>query len=298
LKAQPKHHDFGRVPNTKAVKRVFELRNIGGEPLHIERVRPACGCTVTELTRETVPPGAATRLTARIDLAGMKGSIEKVIRLHTNAGRANLWMEGDARNRLQVAPGALHFGRLKRQSEKRRIISVTTPEGPGLRVENVESNAEWLRATHEWAHADGTAHRIRVQLVPPLPDGGLDGRVRIRTSLEEKQVLEVPVSGYVAGKLAVSPPALKLAPGEKNATRHVIVGPGSVKDFQVKKVVPPLEQIQTRVRKVGRHGYRIRVAHLTASGALEGAALRIHTDIAGLNVVEVPFRIHARKEKP
>ena len=76
--------DFGEVLEGIAVSHVFVLTNSGDEPLMIEKVLAACGCTTTELAKDTLEPGETVKLETLVDTAGFGGNINKSISVYTN----------------------------------------------------------------------------------------------------------------------------------------------------------------------------------------------------------------------
>jgi hypothetical protein len=52
------------------VDHTFVLKNAGTSDLLITAIRPACGCTAANLTRQTIPPGESAELSTRLTLAG------------------------------------------------------------------------------------------------------------------------------------------------------------------------------------------------------------------------------------
>ncbi len=59
--------DFGVVPFGEKVKIVFHFLNSGNKPLYISNVRPGCGCTLADFTKNAVLPGQQGNVTAEYD---------------------------------------------------------------------------------------------------------------------------------------------------------------------------------------------------------------------------------------
>ena len=57
FKFNEEKHDFGKIPQGIAVSTVFELKNVGTEPLILADVKPTCGCTIADFTKTPVAPG-------------------------------------------------------------------------------------------------------------------------------------------------------------------------------------------------------------------------------------------------
>lgn len=55
-------HDFGTIKEHEAKVHVFELYNVGSEPLVINKVEPSCNCLTVEYTHEPIKPGKSGKL--------------------------------------------------------------------------------------------------------------------------------------------------------------------------------------------------------------------------------------------
>ena len=51
-------YSFGEVKFEVPAKHTFRFTNTGTEPLKIEKVKPSCGCTATNYSKEPIAPGA------------------------------------------------------------------------------------------------------------------------------------------------------------------------------------------------------------------------------------------------
>lgn len=57
-KFQTEYHDFGRITEGEQVKYKFRFTNVGKSNLIISDVKPTCGCTTPNWTKEVIPPGS------------------------------------------------------------------------------------------------------------------------------------------------------------------------------------------------------------------------------------------------
>ncbi len=58
--------EFDTIPQGKQLEHKYILRNVGDEELEIQRIVPACGCTVPELSESRIEPGAETVLSVQL----------------------------------------------------------------------------------------------------------------------------------------------------------------------------------------------------------------------------------------
>ena len=77
-------HDFGVIKQGEKVSAVFIIRNEGVDELQLFKIRPSCGCTISELDKKTLKNGESTKLHITFDSAGKDGIQEKHINLYTN----------------------------------------------------------------------------------------------------------------------------------------------------------------------------------------------------------------------
>lgn len=77
--------DFATIKEEKGiVTGVFKFKNTGRQDIQILNVRPSCGCTTSEYTKEVVKPGGTGVVKATYDPAGRPGPFNKSIAVTTN----------------------------------------------------------------------------------------------------------------------------------------------------------------------------------------------------------------------
>ncbi len=78
-------YDFGDIKETDGkVTYNFTFSNTGSEPLVITNVRPSCGCTSSDYTKEPVAPGAKGYVSATFNPENRPGKFSKSITITTN----------------------------------------------------------------------------------------------------------------------------------------------------------------------------------------------------------------------
>lgn len=78
LKFTQTEHNFGKIPQGKAVYYNFEIVNTGLTPLKLENVTASCGCTTPEWSREEIAAGASSTIKVGYNAAA-EGPFEKYI---------------------------------------------------------------------------------------------------------------------------------------------------------------------------------------------------------------------------
>jgi hypothetical protein len=77
---------FGSIVMGETIEIQFRCKNTGNKPLILTEVRPTCGCTVADYTKEPIAPGSEGIITAGFDSkkAGHAGEVRKSIMVSTN----------------------------------------------------------------------------------------------------------------------------------------------------------------------------------------------------------------------
>ena len=57
--ANSEAYDFGQIPQGQPASYKFEFTNNGENPLTISQVKPSCGCTAANYTKEQIPAGGS-----------------------------------------------------------------------------------------------------------------------------------------------------------------------------------------------------------------------------------------------
>jgi len=91
---EPKHL-FGRMFQNKTGNHTFVLRNEGAADLKIVPGKPSCKCTVSKVSRKTIPPGKTAEVTLTWKTGKSKGRYRKSVPITTND-------PGQSRIRLKI----------------------------------------------------------------------------------------------------------------------------------------------------------------------------------------------------
>ena len=79
---------FGKIKKGDKVEHVYEVTNTGTNPLIISEVKPACGCTVPDYTKEPILPGQKGQITLKFDSASFDGLVTKQAEVYANVEKA------------------------------------------------------------------------------------------------------------------------------------------------------------------------------------------------------------------
>lgn len=79
------HHNYGNLNEEKGpADYKFIFTNTGNQPLLIKNVKPSCGCTTSDYSKQPIPPGAQGFVIARFAPKNRPGKFNKSITVTTN----------------------------------------------------------------------------------------------------------------------------------------------------------------------------------------------------------------------
>ena len=82
------NYDFGTIKKGSKVNHVYEITNTGKNPLIISEVKPGCGCTAPEFTKEPIMPGKKGKITLSFDSSSFDGAVSKYADVFANVEKA------------------------------------------------------------------------------------------------------------------------------------------------------------------------------------------------------------------
>ena len=291
-------HDFGDVDNTKIVTHEFKVKNSGDSPLRIDRIFSSCGCTLAEMSNNSLGPDSQAVLRTSMNLHGRKGHLKKFLLLYCNDPRqpsVQLWLRANAVEHIQVQPNIVLLGQLTDNSVVSKVVTLRS-KSPSctFNIKNIRCDSPKLQITANTV-VKGREYRIHIQTCPPIPQGKFYSRVQILTDNPQHEQLLIKVKGTVPRELVISPTKIEVKDvGDCDADSRetfIFVGPGKTKKFNIISVNAPYASIDTKVIDLKKHGYAIRLKSLPPPTALKDKTLQIVTDVAGMKNIILPFLI-------
>ena len=80
--------DFGDIKKGDKVHHVYEITNTGTNPLIISEVKPGCGCTAPEYTKEPIMPGQKGKITLSFDSSNFENTVQKYADVYANVDKS------------------------------------------------------------------------------------------------------------------------------------------------------------------------------------------------------------------
>lgn len=285
--------NFGSRENTETVEHVFIIENTGDLSLEIVRTRTSCGCTVANISSKTIAPGQSAELTARLNLKNRHGMQRKHITVESNdpdTPSLQLTLMGQALKTLSITPEQVLFNSLNPQDMGERSVEIRS-EVATFQIENIQSSLSQISTELEVLEP-GKAYKLYIRTVPPLEAGRFQGVVTFTTDKPSSSQYSIRIIGNVAGVLSFAPQEIVIpAQSTTPLTRYAVIRPGTATAFTIGEIEVPDPKIQTQLYPMGTHGYRIQLSNIKPSSMLSEKPLRIHTDLAEMPVVEIPFRV-------
>lgn len=84
IRFEKRTHDFGKLKGDEKTRFDWIFHNDGDAPLKILGTRPSCGCTMTLLEEDEIPPGGSGVIAVTFDAAGQDGSVRKTLSVISN----------------------------------------------------------------------------------------------------------------------------------------------------------------------------------------------------------------------
>ncbi|MFY7965021.1 MAG: DUF1573 domain-containing protein [Chitinophagaceae bacterium] len=80
---------FGTIKQGEKITLKFRCKNTGLKPLILTNVRPGCGCTIADYSKEAILPGKEGWVTANFDSKRFCGDVHKSLLVSTNTNNDN-----------------------------------------------------------------------------------------------------------------------------------------------------------------------------------------------------------------
>jgi hypothetical protein len=77
-------HNFGKIKDGDKVQHVFKFKNTGTEKLVVKNVKPSCGCTTPDWTKDPIEPGGEGYINIEFDSSGKVGTQNKSVTVELN----------------------------------------------------------------------------------------------------------------------------------------------------------------------------------------------------------------------
>ena len=207
-------YDFGRVMEGDIIPHIFGFTNSGTEVLEIINIETTCGCTIAGDYTQTVAPGERGEIPVILDTAGLKGNIDKKVKVTTNREPKpyELSMKGEVWQPWSVNPAQAMLGIIKdTKAGPSAVLKLTKKSDGMLSITNVEASSKTFSTDLETV-TPGREFKITVTAHPPFIPGANSGKIRIETDDPDKPETVVEAYLFLEAAVESSPSHIKLPP--------------------------------------------------------------------------------------
>ena len=213
-------HNFGTMEGDSRGTHVFRMKNIGDEPLNLEKGDTTCKCTVSEMENGSIAPGKSVEITLSWEVIDHPTGSEfrQIARFRTNDPKRpliELLIHGFVSRSIGAIPEELVLNRLTANEESSAHFQLFAYQHDEFEVTSSKFLQEDTRdffipefrtmtaaeiASEPRARA-GVAVLLRI--LPGLPIGALNQTIRISTTLPDKSQIDVPIRGTVTSDISI-----------------------------------------------------------------------------------------------
>lgn len=287
--------DFGTADSESTIEHTFIIRNIGDTTLEISNVRPACGCTLANISEKSVAPGAESQITARLSLKGRNGPQSKAITILSNDPQSpeyRVTLAGTVASAVNVSPDRLMFGQIGPGQTAEQSIDISGLVPQPFTITGIEPSQPELTAVQETVE-EGKHYRIKVTITGPAQPGPVNASLLVRTDHPSRPAINIPVIANVVGEMIYAPSVIELPAnaGSTPVTRYIVLRPGSLTQFELKSVKLPDPAMKSNIYPFGDQGYRIQIENIVVTPELNGKTIVLETSGKQMATIEVPLLV-------
>jgi hypothetical protein len=284
--------DFGSRDASEVVGHTFKLKNSGTTDLVISAVRPACGCTAANLTRQTIPPGESAELSTQLTLAGRSGELHKSILIESNdpANPAlQLALVGKTAADFEIQPSLLVLRKDSPSKPATGSVQIRATDGSAFEIGELLSASGKIKLRAD-PMPSGNAYQISANLENDLPPGDHSEQITITTNLKGGRTANIGVLVLVPAPISVAPSKIVLEENPDSVvTRTIILKAPQNEKIEIASIETPDPAITTQVQALGVFGVRVTFGNITPKGDLDSKVVVVR--LASGQVVEIPFKI-------
>jgi hypothetical protein len=287
--------DFGARDASEVVEHTFTLKNSGTTDLVISAIRPACGCTAANLTRQTIPPGESAELSTRLTLAGRSGELHKSILIESNdpANPAlQLALVGKTAADFEIQPSLLVLRKDSPSKPATGSVQIRATDGSAFEIGELLSASGKIKLRAD-PMPSGNAYQISANLDEEMPPGEHSDQITISTNLKGGKTTTMGALVVVPAPITVAPAKIVLEESLEGAiSRTIILKSPKNEKLEISRIETPDPKITTQIQPLGDFGVRVVLGNLSHSRDLDSKLIVIH--ITSGQMVEIPIHIKTR----
>jgi hypothetical protein len=293
-------YNFGTVTNKPSISHTFVLKNTGTSELVISKVKPSCGCTTANLSKNTLQPGEEVEVSATLSLKGRKGKQRKTITVLSNdrtTPRFALQLVGNVHQVVNVLPSQAVFNIKPGTATSSRDVYLRFDSPQLVNVTGIETNGaaccSAVLSEETPSKNFKVAITIRQDFMPM--SARTSAHINVLTDLPTHPVIRVPIQIRVQRDIVFAPPQLNLMPSTAASTQKLIVRERRGRPIDIIDLKSPFGKISYNAVKMSASMYRLDIRLESADPSMNGKFLSLHVkDASGkVQVLPVPIRVSA-----
>jgi len=269
-------HDFGAVTQGAVVSHRFKAENRGDAPLTLVRLDSTCGCTTTVMGKLRLEPGEGTELEVRFSSAGLRGPVDKFVRLVTDDPARPVTIlnfHADVVKDIVVSDQEVYFRDLVPRDRRKVSVKLESASGQPIQVTGVVlSEAPWLGvATREEGRDLFVDFDLLARGLPP----GLAGtdNVLLKVMNPEPAEIRLKVRWERLPPVLAAPPRVAWAEtAGRDLTATVRLTQREHKPFRILSATtsnPLLKVLDLPAKAAARHRIRLALAASAPAGSYD-----------------------------
>lgn len=231
------------------------------------------------VSAKEIPPGGEGKIDVSFKAGGGKGGKkEKTITVTSNDSAQptiTLKVSTDVVVVLDLEPGRIPFGQIKKGLETVRYAALTGDDKDKTKITSVESNNQSIKVETNLGGFDNDKQKqVKVTVLPGMKTGRFNEKITLRTDHKEAKELPLYIMGEVLGNIAVTPNFINFGMLEKgkSAERVITLKATSDASFKVQEIKSTIPEIVTGLETI-EAGKEYRV-HVTLKENFTGEILR------------------------
>jgi hypothetical protein len=299
-------HDSDIVAKGDVITHDFEIRNDGDAPLHIENVRPSCGCTVASFDK-VIAPGKVGKIHASVDTTDFFGPISKSIAVYTSDQenpKIQLVVRAKVTAYINSDPGYARFLYVQREPTEPVKQRFWSEDSHPLRVLDVKTSSKKVSVAFHQATGDELDSEIKgpqwivdVEVLPGAKVGPLREEIEVITDHPKQRTAMIAVSGFVRPRQFITPPDVDFGSlqGDSLPLRRSLAFTNFITDrIRVTKIDTGVAGLKAEVTdSEDRPGHRFRLMLELSPELAKGefdTVIKIHTTDEKNPIIEVPVK--------
>ncbi len=214
-------YDFGTMDIEEKGSHEFLVHNAGNALLSISKGRTSCHCTVSEIEQTEIPPGHSSKITINWKARYSSGPYRETASFSTNdpyQGQFTLTISGRFIAKFRAVPAEMIFNQILAGEPAVRQARLLCYQDQGWELREHQWEVAETAAYFQVAFEPLTAEQLReepgarsgyllkVTVKPGLPYGAFQQKIQIRTSLEFRPEIAIPIYGTVVSEITVAGP--------------------------------------------------------------------------------------------